>query len=262
MRHAILKKYLSRWSGFALLLFLPAFLSAQQADTLRVLFVGNSFTYFWNLPQVVQSMAESQGRVVLTRQSTAGGASLEQHWKGEKGLKTKALIEAGGWDYVVLQDHSQRPIDAPESFMEYGKKFGELARSKGAEPLYFGTWAYKSNPLMQPALTTGYAKLALEMKAELLQVGPLWASVRQNRPDLNLFFDDKHPTPVGTYLIGLAFFKKLTGLPVSKISDRLETTDQYGEKTYLLLVLPEDAAFLRQSVEGADLGKPVQKAGK
>ncbi len=245
-----------------LILLLPALLQAQQADTLRVLFVGNSFTYFWNLPQVVQSMAESQGRVILTRQSTAGGASLEQHWKGEKGLKTRALIETGGWDYVVLQDHSQRPIDARENFMEYGKKFGELVRSAGAEPLYFTTWAYKSNPLMQPAITAGYAELAREMQAALLPAGPLWASVRQLRPDMELFFDDKHPTPLGTYLTGLAFYRKLTGQSVSSIPDRLSTTDQFGENTYLLFVLPEDGSFLRQSVGEFDLGKSIPEAGK
>ncbi|MCB9331775.1 MAG: hypothetical protein H6574_11875 [Lewinellaceae bacterium] len=239
-------------------LLAPAFASAQQGDTLRVLFVGNSFTYFWNLPQVVQAMATSQGKAIITRQSTAGGSSLEDHWNGAKGLKTKALIEAGGWDYVVLQDHSQRPIDAPESFMEYGKKFGELIRSKGAEPLYFTTWAYASNPLMQPALTEGYAKLAGAMRADLIPVGPLWATVRQARPDLDLFFDDKHPTAVGTYLIGLAFLKKLTGLPLGKIPDRITTTDNSGELTYLLFVLPEDGDFLRQIVGEFDLGKVVE----
>lgn len=257
-----MRRKLLHFGRLWIFLLVPALLPAQQADTLRVLFVGNSFTYFWNLPQVVHAMAESQGRVVLTRQSTAGGASLEQHWKGEKGLKTRALIEAGGWDYVVLQDHSLRPIEAPESFMEYGKKFGELARAKGAEPLYFTTWAYKSNPLMQAALTAGYAELARAMEADLLAAGPLWTSVRQARPGLELFFDDKHPSPPGTYLTGLAFFKKLTGLPVSGIPDRLTTTDQSGEKTYLLFVLPEDGIFLRQSVAEFDLGKPVARAGK
>ncbi|TNE66471.1 MAG: hypothetical protein EP344_02460 [Bacteroidetes bacterium] len=248
----------TRFEFLVLILLLPAWLPAQQADTLRVLFVGNSFTYYWNLPQVVQAMAKSQGSVILTRQSTSGGASLEDHWKGAKGLKTKALIEAGGWDYVVLQDHSLQPINAPETFMEYGKKFGELARSVGAAPLYFMTWAYASNPLMQGALTEGYAKLATEMQADVIPVGPLWTSVRQLRPDLDLFFDDKHPTPEGTYLTGLAFFKKLTGKVVSKIPERLSTTDLQGEHTYLLFVLPEDAVFLRQCADMFDLGNTVQ----
>jgi hypothetical protein len=247
-----------RFIIFLIVLSAPVLVLAQQGDTLRVLFVGNSFTYYWNLPQVVQAMATSQGKPILTRQSTAGGASLEEHWKGAKGLKTKALIEAGGWDYVVLQDHSQRPIDAPESFMEYGKKFGALARTHGAEPLYFTTWAYASNPLMQPALTEGYAGLAGAMQANLIPVGPLWALVRQVRPDLDLFFDDKHPTAVGTYLTGLAFFKKMSGLPVGKIPDRITTTDNSGELTYLLFVLPEDGDFLRQVVEAFDLGKTVE----
>ncbi len=244
---------IQRFGFYLIFLLLPALLPAQPGDTLRVLFVGNSFTYFWNLPQVVQSMAESQGRVILTRQSTAGGASLEQHWKGDKGLKTKQLIEAGGWDFVVLQDHSSQPIDAPESFTNYGKKFAALVREAGAEPLFFTTWAYKSNPLMQATLTRKYAELAGELKAENLPMGPAWASVRQYRPDMEMYFDDKHPAPLGTYLIGLAFYKKLSGQSVLKIPDRLTTTDQFGEQTYLIFVLPEDGVFLRQSIEAFDL---------
>ena len=250
---------IQRLALFCILLLLPALGMAQPGDTLRVLFVGNSFTFFWNLPQVVSAMAESQGVAIRPRQSTVGGSSLEQHWKGEKGTNTRAIIEEGSWDYIVLQNHSTSALETPESFREYGRKFAELARSKGAQPLYFTTWAYKSNPLMQPAITAAYAQLAQEVDAGLAPVGPLWESVRRNRPDLELFFDDKHPTPVGTYLLGLALFKKLTGLSVMEIPDRLATTDRYGEKLYLLFVLPEDGAFLRQTVEEFDFEKHTGK---
>ncbi|MCB0559673.1 MAG: hypothetical protein H6573_35610 [Lewinellaceae bacterium] len=244
---------------FLALLLLPVMGMAQPDDTLSVLFVGNSFTFFWNLPQVVSAMGESQGVPIRTSRSTVGGASLEQHWKGEKGTNTRPAIEAGGWDYVVLQNHSTSAMETPESFMEYGRKFAGLARSAGAEPLYFTTWAYKSNPLMQPAITAAYAQLAKEVDAGLTPVGPLWESVRRSRPDLELFFDDKHPTPVGTYLIGLAFYKQLTGQPVKEIPNRLATTDRYGEPLNLLFVLPEDGAFLRQAVDEFDFKEYTDK---
>ncbi len=250
---------LQRVGFFLALLLLPLLGMAQQGDTLRVLFVGNSFTFFWNLPQVVQSMAESQDRVIFTRQSTAGGASLEQHWKGEKKTNTQALIREGGWDYVVLQNHSSSAFEAPESFMEYGRKFAELARSVGAEPLFFMTWGYKSNPLIQPAITAAYTQLAKELDAPLVPVGPIWESARHHRPGLELFFDDKHPSAVGTYLIGLAFLKKLTGQAVADIPDRLITTDKSGEKLYLSFVLPEDGAFLRQLVDEFDFEKYMEQ---
>lgn len=222
---------------------------AQQKDTLRVLFVGNSFTYFFNLPQVVASMAKTQGQAIITRQSTVGGSNLEQHWKGEKGTKTRELLDNGQWDYVVFNNHSSSAIDTPESFMEYGQKFAKLVRQKGAEPIWMMTWAYKSNPLMQDAITAGYKKLALETKADYVPCGPLFARARSQRPDMELFHDDKHPSSNGTYLLGLAFYKYFFGKPTNNIPDRLTTKDIDGEELYLIFMIPTDADFLQQLVD-------------
>ena len=52
----------------------------RKADSEQIFFVGNSYTFFWNLPQTVQAMARSQNRSMEVQQSTASGASLEQHW--------------------------------------------------------------------------------------------------------------------------------------------------------------------------------------
>jgi hypothetical protein len=85
---------------------------SAQTDTTRILFIGNSFTYYYNLPQVLHTMAASQGTVLLTRQSTVGGSGLELHWKGEKDSKARQLLEEQSWDYVVLNNHSLATIDA------------------------------------------------------------------------------------------------------------------------------------------------------
>ena len=42
-------------------LFLIVFTSAQDSKTEKVLFVGNSFTFYFNLPLVVESMADEKG---------------------------------------------------------------------------------------------------------------------------------------------------------------------------------------------------------
>ncbi|SMD35960.1 hypothetical protein SAMN04488029_2630 [Reichenbachiella faecimaris] len=226
-----------------------SFVHAQKKDTLRVLFVGNSFTYFFNLPQVVSSMAETQGQVIITRQSTVGGSNLEQHWKGEKGTKTREILDNGQWDYVVFNNHSSSAIDTPESFMDYGQKFAKLVRQKGAEPVWMMTWAYKSNPLMQDAITEAYKKLASITKSDYVPCGPLYASVRSLRPDMELFHDDKHPSSNGTYLLGLAFYKYFFGLETNGIPERLTTTDIDGEKLYLIFMTPSDADFLQKLVD-------------
>ena len=244
---------IKRILSIALLAFCSLQTLAQDAaPPKRILFVGNSFTYFYNLPQVVAAMAASQGVSLETRQSTVGGSNLEQHWKEEKGTQTRRLLEEQGWDYVVFNNHSLSAIDHPESFMEYGRKFAGLVREKGAEPIFMMTWAYKSNPLMQDRITEMYLRLAEETGADYVPAGPLFASVRALRPDLELFFDDKHPSSNGTYLLGLAFFKYFSGKGTSAIPERVTTLDANGEKLYLLFLHETDADFLQQLIDTFD----------
>ncbi len=248
------KNWLTILSCLCLLLALQNPAKAQQ-DTMRVLFVGNSFTFFYNLPQMVAAMAQTQNVPIVTRQSTVGGSNLEQHWKGEKGTVTMPLIDNGDWDYVVLNNHSMSAIETPESFKEYGRKFAERIKAKGAKPVFMMTWAYKSNPLMQDKITEMYRRLAAETGSDYVPCGPLYASARHWRPDLELFADDKHPSANGTYMLALAFYKFFTGKTVIGIPERLTTRDIFGEKLYLVFMSKEDAAFLRQLVEEFDFGK-------
>ena len=231
------------------LVFLFCCTSIAQKDTTRVLFVGNSFMYFYNLPQVVSSMAKTQDVIIETRHSTVGGSNLEQHWKGEKGTVTRQLLENQQWDYVVFNNHSRSAIDTPEDFMDYGKKFADLVRRKGAEPVFMMTWAYKSNPLMQSEITRMYEKLCKETQSDYVPCGLLFAEARKWRPDLDLFNDDRHPSSNGTYLSGLAFFKYFTNKSTSEIPKRLTCEDINGEKLYLILMNQPDADFLQQLVD-------------
>jgi hypothetical protein len=232
-----------------LLLLAFGFSANAQQDTLKVLFVGNSFTYFYNLPQVVSAMAKTQGVVIETSQSTVGGSRLDQHWKEEKGTRTRKLIDSTHWDYVVFNNHSLATVNNPDEFFEYSTKFANLVREKGGEPIFMMTWAYKSNPLMQPTITQAYEKLAKETKTDLVPCGLIFEKARFKRPDIDLFFDDKHPSSNGTYLLGLAFYKYFTGKKTKDIPIRLTMKDIHGEKLYLIFMHQEDADFLQQLVD-------------
>lgn len=82
-----------------------------EKDSLRILFVGNSYTFVSNMPHLVSLISDSTNVKLVTSKSTAGGASLSDHWNGEKGLKTKESISNGKYDIVVLQGHSMETID-------------------------------------------------------------------------------------------------------------------------------------------------------
>ena len=101
----------------------------------------------------VEAMADSQGLKLVARKSTAGGAHLGQHWNYEKDLTTRDKIRQGSYDFVVLQDHSLRAIQYPDSLMHYGKLFGGLIKEKSAEGILYMTWAREWDPFMQETIT-------------------------------------------------------------------------------------------------------------
>jgi hypothetical protein len=75
-------------------------------DTLRVLFLGTSYTSFNNLPQLVQSLSSSAGKTLIIDSNMPGGMTVSGHVNNATSI---AKISQGNWDYVVIQEQSQIP---------------------------------------------------------------------------------------------------------------------------------------------------------
>lgn len=77
--------------------------SQTESNPLDVLFVGNSITYFNDLPQTFEAIAEEQGYQIELDQHTPGGTGFVHH------VNSAALYQKfrdKTWDYVVLQPGS------------------------------------------------------------------------------------------------------------------------------------------------------------
>ncbi|MEL7248800.1 MAG: DUF4886 domain-containing protein [Bacteroidota bacterium] len=233
--------------AFGLILGSLSGVFGQDEATPNVLFVGNSYTYFWNLPQTVAVMAAEKDVPLQTRQSTSGGVNLGQHWRGERELNTQALIRSGEFDVVIIQDHSRRAVDHPDSLQYYGNLLAELCRESGATPYVYMTWAREWDPYMQAPITEQYKLLGERIDVEVIPVGLAWQRARTLRPSLSLFDPDgSHPSPTGTYLIACVVFGALTGESPVGLPHRIVSTDKDGEKLYLNIQSKEDALFCQK----------------
>ena len=222
-------------------------LSAQENVPQKVLFVGNSYTYFWNLPQTVMLMAEAKEVDMQTNQSTAGGSNLGQHWRSARNLQSVDLIKSGAFDAVILQDHSMRAIEAPDSLKHYGKLLAELARKNGSDIYLYMTWSREWAPNMQQVISHEYRSLAKEIGAKVIPVGLAWQRARELRPDIELYDPDgSHPNTLGTYLSACVFFGILTGESPMGLPNRLITKDQNGEKLYINIQSKNTALFFQK----------------
>ena len=114
-------------------LLFPSSFGAENNPTQKILFVGNSFTFYFNMPLVVESMAKEKGIEIDIYQSTAGGASLKDHWDGNKNLSTVEKIKQGQFDTIILQDYSTNPLANTLESLKYFNKFISLAKSHNAK---------------------------------------------------------------------------------------------------------------------------------
>lgn len=197
----------------ALALVLCAAPLAAQSDSqprLRVLFIGNSYTYFHDLPRTLQTMAAMSGQASIEVATVLeGGATLKRHWTDGKAVQA---IRKGSWNYIVLQDQSQTPATLPDTTLRYGKLFGDEIAAVKAKPVLYVTWHRKGRPAMQDSLTRTYTALGQQIGAILAHAGPAWAALQQSQPGLELYWaDGSHPGPTGSYLAAVAIYHALFG---------------------------------------------------
>jgi hypothetical protein len=219
----------------------------SQEKELKVLFVGNSYTYGYNLAHIVSIISEGTSTKLITRKSTIGGASLSEHWLGGRGLETKKIIAEGEFDVVVLQDFSMSAIRTPESTLKYVNLFAEYNKSFGAQTYLFNTWAREKVPQFQAEIDEIYGQAARENGAVRVPVGAAWALAQDLRPMVDLYTSDgSHPNELGTMLSASVFVRVITGELPETLPTLYRIEDASGETVRLMNHNPEDAEFCRR----------------
>lgn len=167
---------------------------------MRILFLGNSFTFFNDLPGKTAALLDAECTGNLR-----GGAYLRDHLNPADELcaATRRLLTEERWDYVVLQDQSRGPITDPEDFHRSVAALCPMIRAAGAKPILYETWAYRegseklastglSFDAMQQGLSQAYAEAARRNDALLARVGQAFSDVRHT---VDLYCeDDYHPS--------------------------------------------------------------------
>ena len=247
-----------RYIGF---LFLLVSVYSQKTDTEKILFIGNSFTFYFNLPLVVESMAEVKGVDLDVYQSTASGVSLKDHWNGNEELSTRTILKHQSFSKVVLQDYSTNPVMNPGESMLYFKKFIDLLNSQGVEIFLYGTWPVpsmveKSYPGIDPIQEA--LKPLVSEGVRLVPVGSAFRLFQKEYPNISLFTsDNKHPSPVGVYLASCVFLKALTGFSSKGLYRRFDRKDENGKKVFLGMVEKTDAEKCQLIADKVEIKNPT-----
>ncbi|WP_428658176.1 DUF4886 domain-containing protein [Runella sp.] len=189
---------------------------------LKILFIGNSYTYGNDLPELLAQLLTGKGMKVQYESVTVGGATLEKHWLDGK---AKEAIHKQPWDYVVLQEQSTRPFMDREAFFKYAKVFSDEIKTTKAKPLFYMTWAAKATPEEQPKLAEAYRAIAKETGSLVAPVGEAWKQAVLVGMDLYVS-DGRHPNLLGSYLAGCVMYQTLTGKSALELPRQLRKDGQ------------------------------------
>lgn len=211
---------------FALLFVLLA-VTPVRAETLNVLFVGNSYTLRNDLPGMLEKIAASgKGAQIKAQAAAKNGATLKQLWADEK-LRGELYI--GRRDFVVLQEQSLWALlpETVEDTATSAQLWGEAITKAGAKPVVFETWERQPGSFWYTDKRYGYLKspknmrdknfaavsaLAAQLKAQVAPVGQAYAALLKQNSKWPLYeADSNHPAVPGTYLAALVIYKTLTG---------------------------------------------------
>jgi len=186
--------------------------TAPDAQTLKVLFIGNSMTFFWAIPESLQAMLETGTKElrIEAHRSLYGGKWLEYHFN-----KTDAaeLIKTGGFDFVVLQEGSGHPLKDPDLFFKYAKKFDRLIRKSGAGTLLYPSPIHlKNTDAERREVMQRFVELSKKINAQIIPVCETLRLCYAERPDTVWHNSDGvHIGMHGGYAVACTFYAALTG---------------------------------------------------
>ncbi len=217
---------------------------------ITVLFIGNSYTFGNQLPDLVEQWAQSINVDLSTEMIAKGGALLENHAADPQTLNTIAEMAP---TYVVLQGQSYVPLVAPFTFYTGVAPLAQAAHAAGSTPVLFETWARQaghsmySNELaghdpttMQAALREAYKKAASDNDGLYAPVGDAWEVSLGANPDLVLHSGDgSHAALTGSYLAAAVFVGMLGDINLSEESNAWIPEG----------VEPSDGALLRDAAQ-------------
>lgn len=218
----------------------------DKRPTRTLLFIGNSRTFYHDMPFMLRKMADSAGtpeRYAITVKAWSG-ASLEENWAD---ADVQRLLTQP-WSNVIIQAESRAQYDPAlrPAFFTYGRKLVAAAQQTRSDPLVIVNWVYGDTMFAgfpsylrsgyYRAIQNDYRTLEDATGARLVNTGQAWELLLSKHPAFALYEDGNHPTIHGSYFSALMLYTALAG-------------SNGGEVTYIPQgITPEEAALMKSVV--------------
>ncbi len=241
-------------SILTLILITLSTLLFAQSDP--VLFIGNSMTYFNDMPVFFKDLAASKGKNVEVTSYTVGGAGFVNHVNDNVLYQT---IRSKNYKYVVMQPGTAE--SAGYSFpvsvtAERGKKLRDSIRKYSPCAKIFlyeipygvpSQNEYATYFNLQKTIKDSITKMSTLMQTEMIPAGESARAHYTATPDLALHstYNDIHPGPQGSYLVAASVYAAL-------FQDRIFPSSFYSGMTQ------NKAEYYQQLADGTFFNNPAQ----
>ena len=191
--------------------------------TAKVMFVGNSFTYFNDMPSIFASLGTALGMHVEATGITKGAQHLidtansndEVGKQFDEALKTPHT-------HFILQEHTTTPTSNFNNFLAGVRacKAKIVATQQNPKIYLYSTWAYTSMlndgetiPQCEARIRAAYEDCGNQTSLPVLYAGKAFTYAYEHQPTINLYGDDnKHPSYAGSYLVAATHLASLFGV--------------------------------------------------
>jgi hypothetical protein len=197
--------------------------TAAHSQQMNVLFIGNSYTHYNNMPKIFEHLARSKGKNVYADSIAVSNSTLKLHTER---ASTWKKIKARNWDVVFIQGFSRElaqdsAVIAAET-MPYAKMIIDSVQKYNpcSNIFFYMTWGYADGysveeynntyEKMQENVKRGYFQMSRAFGFPIAPVGAVWQQVRELHPEINLYVTDKeHPNPSGSFVAACTFYASI-----------------------------------------------------
>ena len=197
---------------------------------MNILCIGNSYTYYNDMPKMLESLLRENGFETEIDAVTKGGRRLYENLviDDEYNAKIRELIAKKDYDVLFLQEQSYFALVDYEKFENALSELIDLVGAKRV--ILYATWGRKSgSPLLEEhgwtslgmtdALFSAYNSAARKLGTELSPVGLCFKALGERSCNIELYNADlSHPSYEGSAVAAICHFKKITGALPDKVS--------------------------------------------
>lgn len=185
----------------------PDFENPSSGKT--VLFIGNSLTYYNDLPVLVQGIADAaKGDPLIIAMVAGPDMALVDHWNDGQAQKR---IRGEHWDYVVLQQGPSSTSINRDSLRTLTKMFAPLITEAGGKAVLFSAWPAIDRRVDFERAAESYRLAALDVGGLYAPVATAWVEAWNREPSLMLYHDGLHGNLAGSYLAALVIYARISG---------------------------------------------------